>query len=192
MSDPAMPLRWIPVPGGTCLFGDAARPRPVADLLVAATPLTYTQIDRVHRAEDGEHPVTGVDHADAARLAALVGGRLPTSVEWEWLAAGPGRRLYPWGDQPWTPSLARLQGPGSEHSRPGAVGGHPQGTTPEGLLDLAGNVWEWTATPVMGGGRIVRGGSYASKPLYGRCAFLNAVHAERRSPGIGVRPVRPA
>jgi formylglycine-generating enzyme len=63
---------------------------------------------------------------------------------------------------------------------------------PQGLLDVAGNVREWTATRVMGGGYVIRGGSYASKPLYARCTFLNAVHAQRRSPGIGVRPVRSA
>lgn len=140
------------------------------------TPLTYGQLD----------------HAEACHLAELVGGRLPTSVEWEWLAAGPERRPFPWGEQPWSPHLARLRGPASHHEGPGLVAGHRKGATPQGLLDLAGNVREWTSTPVMGGGYVIRGGSYASKPLYSRSTFLNAVHAERRSPGISVRPVRSA
>jgi formylglycine-generating enzyme required for sulfatase activity len=185
-----MPLRWVPIPGGTFRFGDSARRRAVGDLLVAVTPLTYQQLGRAGDTSDADLPVTGIDHADACRLAALVGGRLPTSVEWEWLAGGPQRRLYPWGEQPWATQLARLRGPAVEHRSPGPVGGYAAGATPQGLLGLAGNVWEWTASPVMGGGYVVRGGSYASKPLYGRCTFLNAVHAERRSPGIGVRPVR--
>src|SRR5947207_8567480 len=84
------PLRWMPVPGGICRFGDTARPRPVADLLVAVTPLTYGQLGRAgDDMVDRDLPVTGIDHDAASRCAALVGGRLPCSVEWEWLVAGP-------------------------------------------------------------------------------------------------------
>ena len=188
----SIPLCWVPVLGGVCRFGDSARPRVVEDLLVAVTALTYRQLDHAGEVVDDDLPVTGVDHAEACRLAELVGGRLLTSVEWEWLASGPQRRLFPWGAQPWESHLGRLRGPVAEHEGPGSVGGHLAGATPQGLLDVAGNVWEWSASPVMGGGYVIRGGSYASKPLYGRCTFLNAVHAERRSPGIGVRPVRSA
>jgi iron(II)-dependent oxidoreductase len=187
-----MPLCWVPILGGTFRFGDSARPRVVGDLLVAVTPLTFGQLDRVRETVHADMPVTGVDHAEATWLAGLVGGRLPTSVEWEWLAGGPQRRPFPWGAHPWAPHLARLRGPAVEHEGPAPVGGCAGGATPQGLLDLAGNVWEWTASPVMGGGYVIRGGSYASKPLYGRSIFLNAVHAERRSPGIGVRPVKSA
>lgn len=184
-------LRWVAVPGGRCLFGDAARPRPVADLLVAATPLTYGQLGRPD--PDGcDLPVTGLDHAQATRLAASLAARLPTSLEWEWLAAGPVRRPWPWGEQPWTLRHAQLRGPGAEHTGPGPVGRHPAGASPQGLHDLAGTVWEWTASPVMGGGYVIRGGCYASPPLYARSTFRNAVHAQRRSPGIGLRPVKPA
>jgi len=185
-------LCWVSIPGGTCRFGDTARPRPVGDLLVAVTPLTYGQLGLAGEVSDSDMPVTGIDYAEACRLAELFGGRLPTSVEWEWLAAGPEQRLFPWGEQPWSPYLARLRGPDTVHEGPGRVGGHVEGATPQGLLDLAGNVWEWTASSVMGGGYVIRGGSYASKPLYGRSTFLNAVHAERCSSGIGVRPVRSA
>lgn len=187
-----MPLCWMPILGGTFRFGDSYSLRVVGDLLVAVTPLTYRQLDRVRETADADLPVTGIDHAEACRLAELVGGRLPTSVEWEWLAGGPQRRPFPWGETPWAPHRARLRGTAVEHDGPASVGGYAAGATPQGLLDLAGNVWEWTASPVMGGGYAIRGGSYASKPLYGRSTFLNAVHAERRSPGIGVRPVRSA
>lgn len=191
-SPQSIPLRWVPILGGTCRFGDSARPAVVGDLLVAVTPLTYRHLNRAGEAADSDLPITGLGHAEASRLAELVGGRLPTSVEWEWLAGGPRRRPYPWGEQPWAPHLARLRGPAVEYEGPGPVGGYLAGATPQGLLDVAGNVWEWTASRVMGGGYVIRGGSYASKPLYGRSTFLNAVHAERRSPGIGVRPVRSA
>lgn len=185
------PLRWVRVPGGICRFGDLGRQRSVADLLVAVTPLTYAQLDLEHEG-DPNLPVTDIDHTQAKLLAARLGARLPTSVEWEWIAAGPQRRTYPWGDQPWSPSRARLRGPNTHHTSPGPVGEYAEGATPHGLYDLAGNVWEWTSSPVMGGGHVIRGGSYAAKPLYARSTFLNAVHAERRSPGIGVRPVRSA
>ncbi|HEX8629678.1 MAG TPA: SUMF1/EgtB/PvdO family nonheme iron enzyme [Catenuloplanes sp.] len=182
-------VRWIPVPGGTCLFGDNARPRQVPDLLVAETPLTWRQRGK---GDLSDRPVTGIDHTDALRLATESGGRLPSSVEWEWIAAGPRRHLYPWGDEPWTPQRAVLTGDGHTPLGTLPVGLHPAGANPHGVLGLAGNVWEWTATPVMGSGFVIRGGSYASKPLYARTTFLNAVPAERRSPGIAVRPVRPA
>lgn len=182
-------VHWVLVPGGICRYGDAAKARTVVDLLVARTPLTRRQTGHADR---GDLPVTGVDHAGAARLAAEFGGRLPTSVEWEWIAAGADRRPYPWGEQPWTPERAVLTTESSTPVGPHPVGQHPAGATPHGVHDLAGNVWEWTASPVMGGGYIVRGGSYASKPLYARTTFLNAAPAERRSPGISVRPVKPA
>ncbi|GIF76206.1 formylglycine-generating enzyme family protein [Asanoa siamensis] len=177
---------WVFVPGGTCRYGDAAKPRAVADLLVAQTTLTLPQPGQ------GALPVTAIDHAEAEGLAAEIGGRLPTSVEWEWIAAGPDRRPYPWGEQSWTPDRAVLTAEGCTPPRPQPVGQHPAGATPHGVLDLAGNVWEWTASRVMGGGHIIRGGSYASRPLYARTTFLNAAPAERRSPGISVRPVRTA
>lgn len=183
-------LRWVPVAGGICRFGDDGRSRVVGDLLVAATPLTYVQVGRAHQADEPNMPITGVDHTTARGLAELAGGRLPTSLEWEWLAAGPQQRGYPWGEQEWQLRLALLRGPDCVHLGPSPVGLHTEGSTPDGLRDVAGNVWEWTASPVMGDGFVIRGGSYASKARYARCTFLNAVHAQRRSPGIGLRPVR--
>ncbi|GIL29058.1 hypothetical protein NUM_43120 [Actinocatenispora comari] len=184
------PLRWIPVAGGTCLYGDAQRTRPIRDLLVSATVLTYGQLG--WSSSDPDLPITGADHAEADRLAVALGGRLPTSAEWEWIASGPARRLYPWGNQPWAPPLAQLSGAGCAPDRPGRVGAHPAGATPEGVHDLAGLVWEWTSSTMLGGGRMLRGGSYASKPLYAQCTFLNGAPAELSSPGIGIRVVKTA
>ena len=189
MSDPYAPL-WVLIPGGTCRYGDHSRPRPVADLLVAVTPLTHQQVRPDVVADAASMPITGVDYAQATRAAAFVGGRLPTSVEWEWIAAGPHRHRYPWGDEPWTPSHALLTSEDQQPTGPQHVGKHPKGATPAGVFDLAGNVWEWTSSKVMGDGYIIRGGSYASTTLYARTTFLNATPAERRSPGLSVRPVR--
>jgi sulfatase modifying factor 1 len=179
-------VRWVHVPAGTCLYGDARKPRTVPDLLVAETPLTAAQCG----VGDTDLPITGISYDDAVDLAAEAGGRLPTSVEWEWIAAGPSRRLYPWGDEPWTPDRARLTGAGQSPRAAQPVGRYPAGATPHGVLDLAGNVWEWTSSTAMGQAKIIRGGSYASPPLYAHTTFLNAAPVERRSPGISVRPVR--
>ncbi|WP_182883924.1 formylglycine-generating enzyme family protein [Microbispora sp. H10949] len=175
-----MDVTWILVPGGTCRYGDDGRPVGIAPLYWSATPV----------AGDSGHPLTGLNREEAAAAARAFGGRLPKSAEWEWMAAGPDRRLYPWGDQPWRPELANLRE--SKLAQPGPVGAHPAGATPLGLLDVAGNVWEWTASTIMGGGAIIRGGSFASPPLYAQCTFLNAAPTELRSRGIGFRVVREA
>lgn len=170
-------VEWIPVAGGV-LDGIT-----VPDLWWAATPLTWTR-----RANSPVAlPVTGVSWREAARIASGIGGRLPTTAEWGWMA-GAGRRRYPWGEAEPSPTLANLRftGPG----RPTAVDRYPAGVTVDGVLDVAGNVWEWTATTVPGAGVVIRGGSYNSIALYATCAFSSEVPYWLRSPGIGLRPVR--
>ena len=88
-----------------------------------------------------DHPIVNVDWFDASAYAAWVGARLPSEVEWERAARGQqGERLYPWGEQ--APSLERAHF-GRSSQGPSPVGQLPAGATPEGLLDMAGNVWEW-------------------------------------------------
>jgi iron(II)-dependent oxidoreductase len=135
-------------------------------------------------------PATGLTWEQAVQLAAAMGGRLPASPEWEWMA-GRGSRRYPWGEAEPGPEAAvaraNLRGIGPDHPTP--VGAFPEGGTPDGLLDVAGNVWEWTSTPVPAG-RVIRGGSYRAHTFYARCEYVNEVPAEIASPGIGVRVVR--
>jgi iron(II)-dependent oxidoreductase len=182
------PLSWTRIEGGVCRYGDAGRRVPVPCLLWSTTPLTIGHLDAP--GDDADGPLTGVSQADAAAIAQRLGGRLPRSVEWEWMAACPSRRLHPWGDDPWRPARAQLAPSGQYYPSP--VGRHPAGATPDGMLDVAGCVWEWTATLTMGDGAVIRGGSYASVPLYARCTFLNAAPIELASPGIGLRVVRAA
>ncbi|MFB9729688.1 formylglycine-generating enzyme family protein [Haloechinothrix salitolerans] len=180
-----MNIDWIEIPGGTCLLGDQARAITVPTLLWTRTPIT-----QAHLGDDPRErrPITRVDHPTADHIARRLGGRLPRSVEWEWMASGSERRVWPWGNASWGPELANLRDSGYEDTTD--VAEHPEGATPHGMLDVAGNIWEWTASSTMGDGYVIRGGSYASPPLYARCTFLNSAPAELRSPGIGFRVVR--
>ncbi len=182
-------LSWALVAGGVCPYGDRARPRSVPPLAWTRTPVTWSQCGRTPPpGVSPSAPVTGLTFQDAEVLAAQIGGRLPASVEWEWMAIGASLRRYPWGDQEWTPARANLRG--SRYGQPTPVDLHPAGATPDGLRDVAGNVWEWTSTLVLGDGAVIRGASYRSLPLYARGKFLNAAPRDRASAGIGVRVVR--
>src|SRR5208283_929136 len=98
---------------------------------------------------------------EAERFCEWAGGALPTSVQLAFSAAGPSGRRYPWGD---TGAVCRraawglVRGPcGRGAVGPELAGSHPDGATPEGVLDLAGNVAEWAVSP---GGFEARGGSF--------------------------------
>ena len=87
-----------------------------------------------------KQPITGISWDDAVAYCAFVERRLPTEAEWERAARGDGERLYPWGDEP--PDATRAIC-GTDVTAD--VGSLPAGAGPFGHLDLAGNVWEWTA-----------------------------------------------
>jgi formylglycine-generating enzyme required for sulfatase activity len=97
------------------------------------------------KANRDRHPINCVDWNQASAYCTWRGGRLPTEAEWEFAARGTSGRRYPWGDRFLDPTI--LNGGGKEdaweHTAP--VGIFPQGASPFGVLDMAGNVSEWTS-----------------------------------------------
>ena len=86
-------------------------------------------------------PVVGVTWFDAQAFAEWVGGSLPTEAQWERAARGTETRTYPWGDTP--PRARQHANFARRYNRPMPVGQFPKGASPDGIADLAGNVWEW-------------------------------------------------
>jgi formylglycine-generating enzyme required for sulfatase activity len=140
------------------------------------------------------HPVVLVTHDDAEAYAAWLSGetgrrwRLPTETEWEKAARGTDGRMFPWGDG-FDPLLLNSDDKGPFDTTP--VGAYPDGASPFGLLDAAGQVFEWTATPAGSGRFIVKGGSWDDKGC-GVCrpAARHGRPADLKHILIGIRLVR--
>ena len=103
------------------------------------------------------HPVAYVDLGDARAYARWAGKRLPTELEWHRAAQGDDGRAWPWGNE-FDPTRCNGLGEGTT-----PVGSFPTGRSPFGCDDMAGNVWEWTASERSDGHTrfcIIRGGSW--------------------------------
>ncbi len=175
------------------------------------------------------HPVNCVDWEQAENYCARErpNGRLPTEAEWEFAARGPDGRAYPWGDD--APSARYINACGTECTAWGKknhldgiatfapmyqdddkfpttapVGSFPDGKSRYGLMDVVGNVWEWTGDfyaeytkdsekdptgPKSGDeGRVARGGAWnGSDPSWVRPTFRFHFAPSSRSYGIGFR-----
>jgi len=97
---------------------------------------------------EDDHPVTNMFWQDADAYAKWAGKRLPTAEEWEKAARGMDGRAYPWGNE-WSDEATRTDDDASPQTRAltTPVGCFPKGASPYGVMDLCGNVAEWTGTP---------------------------------------------
>jgi iron(II)-dependent oxidoreductase len=109
----------------------------------------------------GNKPVTWVSLEDARAYAAWAGKRLPHEWEWQYAAQGPDGQVYPWGNS-WKPEAVPIADQGRSLHGPDDVDAHPNGISGFGVMDMVGNVWQWTDEYVDEHTRsaIVRGGSY--------------------------------
>jgi len=112
------------------------------------------------------HPVVMVTYDDANAYAEWLGRktgflwRLPTEEEWEKAARGTDARYFPWGNR-YDARLLNSHDAGPFGTTP--VGSYPDGASPYGMLDAAGNVFEWTSTSAGKARHIVKGGSWDDK-----------------------------
>ena len=94
------------------------------------------------------HPATHIDWNQATIYAMWVGGRLPTEAEWEkacrWDSQKQKARIYPWGDEAPNDSLLNYNRNVGDTTPVGRYS--PKGDSPYGLVDMAGNAWEWTSS----------------------------------------------
>jgi formylglycine-generating enzyme required for sulfatase activity len=154
-----------------------------------------------------EHPVSGITWTDASAYCRWAKGALPTEAQWEAAARGEGDGPWPWGSEP--PGISRRANLGRQRggtfegdARDGyegiaPVGSYPAGKGPYGMLDLAGNVWEWCADwygnrlpggrvqaptgPPAGLQRVVRGGAYDCP-----ASFLRVTHRASFAPDVAL------
>lgn len=156
-----------------------------AAFLEATTRPVPWQWNTVDLPQHGDRPVIGVDWADAEAYCRWKGKRLPTEAEWEKAARGTDGRLYPWGNQVPTSTLANFAlGARFSYSQVlMPVQSYEQGRSPYGLYHMGGNVWEWVQDwyavnyyetspdrnpmgPAQGQFKVLRGGSWSDLPKY--------------------------
>jgi gamma-glutamyl hercynylcysteine S-oxide synthase len=161
---------------------------------------------------DPAHPVCHVSWYEAEAFARFAGKRLPTEIEWEaaasWDPASGTSRAYPWGDAPPDRTLANLD---QLAFGTAPVGSYPANVSPIGCSGMIGDVWEWTASDfgpwpgfesfpypeyseVFFGTeyKVLRGGSWATRPGAVRNTFRNWDYPIRRQIFSGFRCARDA
>jgi formylglycine-generating enzyme required for sulfatase activity len=140
------------VTSGTCTQADTAN----------------SQCNANHITDRPHHPINCINWLQAITYCQSLGARLPTEVEWEYAARGSDGRKYPWGNTPpngrltnacddmcvayaktmATPEYKTGLFTGSDgFAETAVVGSYPRGVSPFGVLDMAGNVFEWTSSP---------------------------------------------
>ena len=164
-------------------------------------PLTTTATCNWGKEGRDDHPVNCIDWYQADAFCRWAGGRLPKRRAWHEAVAGSQGRLYPWGSAPATCELAvmydhnataPIKGCGRRGTWP--VCSKPKGNSPDGLCDLAGNVWEWSDTRQIKGNadepRYNLGGSWQNTARHLARDFELVNPLAFRLDGLGLRCAR--
>ena len=157
---------------------------------------------------DDNYPIVGVSWNDADAYCKWLSRKtgmtfkLPTEAQWEKAARGVDGRKYPWGNSDPTENLVNFN---NNIGKISSVGSFPQGTSPYGALDMAGNIWEWCRDwykddyyknsikkknpigPVIGTNRVLRGGSWFDDARILCCANRNYGPPAYRAVNFGFR-----
>lgn len=189
-------IELIRIPGGSFLYGGGKRQIDLPEYWIGRYPVTNAQYKRFldanpqqripywdtdwarpynwdekrrsYPADKTDHPVVLVSWHDAKAFCEWAGLLLPTEEQWEKAARGTGGREWPWGNE-WVEHRANTSEAGIKDTTP--VGKYsPQGDSPSGCADMAGNVWEWTDSwyDETQRGRVLRGGSWLSNQWFAR------------------------
>ena len=147
---------FVKVPAGEFFYGDQRQVVHVDAFWITKTPITNAQYQifvkatgyqspqhwsngQIPRGKEN-HPVVYVSWEDTQAFCRWSGLRLPMEREWDKAARSVDGRTYPWGNQAPTGQLCNFNNQVGDTT---SVGQFPQGASPYGCLDMAGNVWEW-------------------------------------------------
>ena len=230
---PPIEFDWVTIPAGEFVMGSDKKADSLArddempqhtlflpEYRIARVPVTNAQYARFVKAAnyqtpqhwtngkipDGkaEHPVVCVSWNDAIAFCEWAGVQLPSEAEWEKAARGTDGHIWPWGNQPPDKTRCNFNRNVGDTT---PVGDYPAGASPYGVLDMAGNAWEWCRTKwrvnyegyvksVSGdltsdGLRVLRGGSWHGASTGVRAALRNGDEPDYRNNYVGFRLVAP-
>lgn len=160
----AEPGSMVDVPAGDYKSGKSKKTVKVEKFSIDIYEVTNAQYKEFKKefeipAGKEKHPVAEISYFDAEAYCKSVGKRLPTRNEWEKAARGTDDREYPWGN-----SFEKARANTLESDKNGTVpvGSYPKGASPYGVMDMAGNLWEWVDAwdSAEKKYRIAMGGSY--------------------------------